>query len=477
MLRYRLILIFVVLNCAAWAQSPPELRIYSELQPYTRLLFGEPNDQGYQFIAGTRVLVTDSMILPGLLVQIDHEGELLWIDTLREFAYAFAHRIDSLLFLSSYHYYKYPDTLSTVILEICDLRGNVIKTLSHDFVDNFPFGAGVVPFNDSIYIFSQVCILTTTYPGVIFYEINIHTLDVQKRLAYKGAIIGNPVKIDDQPTYLEYSYSLWIKDTSFVHNNMVELDTTKASQLGTILPREDKPGWFAFGGCSTPSNFYGICMIALDENLKLDKVDLLYHPPTGNFYSGAPGQSICKSGNAYYATGMWNEVTCGPYFFNCTYPTEIVIAKYDIQLNRVWTKIVGGERRYWPSQIHPAMEGGFMVSGVLLDNLDNNQIAPFAMIFDADGDIVGVEEPVQPGRYEFTIYGNPGREALRIMARHGDMQVRLQVVDVQGRPILSASLTEGLNHFDTAWWPSGTYFIVITDAHGRALWRQPWMRE
>lgn len=236
-------------------------------------------------------------------------------------------------------------------------------------------------------------------------------------------------------------------------------------------------GWVGFGSCITPSNFYGICLIALNENLEFDFVDLIYHSPSSNLYSAASGNPICKNIEAYYAVGNW-DVTPSPLnYFNITTPTEIVIVKYDLQLNKAWTKIIGGDRRYVANQIQPTVTGGFKVSGTLLDNLNNNLIAPFAMFFDADGELVGTEEVAPPGRYEFTIYGNPGREALRILARFEERHMRLQVVDVMGRPILSELLSEGMNHFDTAWWPSGTYFIVITNEQGRALWSQPWVRE
>ena len=117
-----------------------------------------------------------------------------------------------------------------------------------------------------------------------------------------------------------------------------------------------------------------------------------------------------------------------------------------------------------------------MIAGGLKDNLDGNKHKPFSMFFDADGELVGQEEQ-ETGRYEFTIYGNPGHEALRIMGRWPGRQVRLTVVNAMGSPMLSSFLTEGMNQFDTAWWPSGTYLLSITDESGRVLWSQPWIRQ
>jgi hypothetical protein len=458
------------------AQTVPATHVYSELTSYLGFSFGQINDQGYSFVTTSRVFLGDSILPPGLLVQLDFNGEILHIDTLREHNYQFAHRVDSFLFLSSYHFYKYPDTLSTYVLEICDLHGKVIQSYSQDFIENIPFGSGVAQKNDSMYIFSQVCQLVNGDPAAVFYEVNTHSLSVSKRLASKGAILGKIRKIDDKPTFLEWTYGLWIKDTTFAHNNSVNTDSSKAFTYGTILPREDAPGWFGFGSCNTPSNYYGICMIALNDKLQLDKVDLLYHPPTNNNYGAASQQSICKSGEYYYAAGMWNEYDPAPFFWQGINPVEIVIAKYDLQLNRVWTKIVGGDRRYAPWGVHPTPSGGFMISGGLKDNFDGNKHKPFTMFFDADGELVGQEVP-EAGRYEFTIYGNPGHEALRIMGRWPGRQVRLTVVNAMGSPMLSSFLNEGMNQFDTAWWPSGTYLLSITDESGRVLWSQPWIRQ
>lgn len=458
-------------------QSNSSTHIYSEFDEYLVFLSGQPNVDGYQIIAGSRIFFDSPYIPPGLLVQLDHDGYITNIDTLREYSYNLAHRVDSFYFLSGYHYNKYPDTITTFIFEICDLKGNIIQSFEHYFVENFPSTAGVVQKNDSVYIFSQACELSTPDPLVLFYEVNTRSLEVKKTLAFKGSILGYATRIDDKPTFLEWAGGLWIKDTTFAHNNKILTDTTRASYYGTILHREDKPGWFGFGSCITPVNLYGICMIALNENLELDKVDLLYHPPNGNsFYIAATLQPMCKSGDAYYATGLWNAGNAFPSFWNGTSPTEMVIAKYDLQLNRVWTKIVGGDRRYMPVEVHPTVTGGFMIAGGLRDNLNGNQHAPFTMFFDADGELVG-KEAFSGGRYEFTIYGNPGRESLRIMGQWPGRQVRLSVVDVMGRSMLTDYLSEGMNEFNTSPWPSGTYFLSITDETGRALWSQPWIRE
>ncbi len=477
MIRFRITIAIILCTYIASAQSYPATHVYSLLNQNYAFFSGQPNDQGYQFLAGTRTLPGSPYISPGLLVQLDIDGNILYIDTLREHVYDLAHRVDSLLFLSSYHYYKYPDTAATYVFEICDLHGKVIQSFTHDFIMNIPYASGMTQLNDSMYIFSQVCQFNNADHGVLFYTVNKHSLEVIKRTSFKGAILKRIPRIDDKPTFLDWSGELWIKDTTFAHTTKVFTDTTQASQLGTILPREDKPGWFGFGGCSTPSNFYGICMIALDDKLQLDKVDLIYHPPGGaSSYYAANFQSICKSGDAYFGAGLWNDLDPAIQFWNGTKPTNIVVVKYDLQLNRVWSKIVGGDRRYAPIDVHERPQGGFMVAGGVKDNLDNFKIVPFTMFFDADGELVGQEEP-EAGRYEFTIYGNPGHEALRIMGRWPGRQVRLTVVNAMGSPMLSSFLTEGMNQFDTAWWPAGTYLLSITDECGRVLWSQPWIRQ
>ncbi|MBP6184739.1 MAG: hypothetical protein KA479_07335 [Saprospiraceae bacterium] len=471
-----ILLILMLYTIHSMAQTITNTHVYSEFSNYT-FFSGQPNEEGYQFLTGTQIYYNSPYIPPGLLVQLNENGNVLFVDTLRQYAYQLAHRVDSFLFLSAYNYNKFPDTASTYVFEICDLHGKVIKSYEHDFIMNNPYGSGMTQKNDSVYIFSQGCEFTNEDPGVVFYEVNINSLEVYKKLAFKGGILARIPRIDDKPTFLEWTGAIWVKDTTFEHTSKLFMDTTKASQLGTILPREDKPGWFGFGGCSTPSNFYGLCMIALDDKLQLDKVDLLYHNPTGgNLYLAASFQSICKNGDAYYAAGLWNSKHESSNFWNGIKPTEIVIAKYDVQLNRVWTKIVGADLRYRPMDVHPTPQGGFMIAGGQKDTTDGYKYSPFTMFFDADGELVGQEEQ-ETGRYEFTIYGNPGHEALRIMGRWPGRQVRLTVVNAMGSPMLSSFLTEGMNQFDTAWWPSGTYLLSITDTTGRMLWSQPWIRQ
>jgi hypothetical protein len=471
------IICFYITVALCFSQSVSGLRIYSELSPSSRFIFSEPNELGFQFLASKNFVFFNEVIEKGLLVQVNGSGDVIKIDSLRNNDYDFAYRIDDLLLLSSYNFNKYPDTVSTFVLEICNLNGGVIKSFEHDFRINVPFGSGVAPVNDSIVILAQGCVYTNSEPGIVFYEINVRSLEVSKRLAFKGGIIGEIQRISDVPEFLEWSFALWRKDTSFVHNNSLSSDTVNASQLGTILPRKDGEGWFGFGGCTSPSNFYGICMIAFDADLNYDKVDLIYHPPSGNAtYTAATSRSICRNNDFYYAAGIWNFVSNYSNIFIDTFTSEIVVVKYDLELNRVWSKVIGGDRRYRPQVVQPTEFGGFLVAGVLRDNLNGHIISPFAMFFDADGELVGTEEEAPPGRYEFTIYGNPGREALRIMSRFEGGQAQLLVVDMMGRPVLQRTLTEGMNEYETAFWPAGTYLMTITDQQGRILWNQPWIK-
>lgn len=49
-----------------------------------------------------------------------------------------------------------------------------------------------------------------------------------------------------------------------------------------------------------------------------------------------------------------------------------------------------------------------MVAGRLIDNLDNCKQVLFTVFFDADGEVVGPQEPT-PGYFDVAIYENPGR--------------------------------------------------------------------
>ncbi len=474
MLSFRVTSILVLYSMCTFGQPYPATKIYPGLSAYI-FADGYPNEQGYQFVARTHLYVSDTFVPPGLLVQLDHHGYLMHIDTLRNYRYNYAYKLDSVFLFSAYHYNKYPDTIATWVFEICDLHGKVLYSSSHDMVSCFPGWAGVAELNDSIYIAAQYLDCFSSVHESVYHYINKHNLEVITSIK-SGGFLGNLLKIDDQPRFLNWLVQdIWIMDTTFRAENKIFTDTLTPFQGGTILPREDKPGWFGFGGCSSPSNYYEVCMIALDDQLKLDKVDVITHPPSNHWYVPGTNQTLCKQGDAYFVTGQWNVPDALGWWNNKT-PTQVFIARYDLNLDRVWTKIVGGDRRYWPTEIHPTQQGGFMVAGGLVDVLDNLKIVPFTMYFDSDGEVVGTPEPA-PGRYAFTIYGNPGREALRIMAEKGERKVLLQVVNAMGQPRLHRHLVEGMNEFDTAWWPSGTYLMSIMDEQGQVLWSQPWVRE
>lgn len=458
-----------------FGQPYPATKVYPSLDPYT-IVNAFPIDLGFQFVAATRLFVSDTFVPPGLLVQLDTHGDIINIDTLRNIRYQHVFKIDTLLLLSAYHHNKYPDTITTIIFELCDLRGKPIKSYEYDVVTCFPGEAGVAEVNDSIYIVSQAPDCFSGENESVQYYVNIKSLNVTIKYHQKGVIRGDILKIDNQPRYLEWLASdLWLMDTTFMVNNKLTTDTVKASQNGTLRFREDQQGYFGFGGCFTPSGVYELCMIALDDQLKLEKVDVIYHPPSGHWYVPTPSKTLCKQGDAYYVTGQWN-VPDQLFWWDNTTPLNVFIAKYNLSLDRVWTKIVGGDRRYWPVDILPTVEGGFMIAGGLIDNLDNYKKVPFTMFFDADGEIVGTHEPARR-YYDFTIYGNPGREALRIMARFEGMEIFLQVVNAMGQPMLRHRMTDGMNELDTSVWSSGTYLMSITDKAGQVLWSQPWVRE
>ncbi|MCB9312803.1 MAG: hypothetical protein H6568_08550 [Lewinellaceae bacterium] len=306
MLSLRLIFILSLYSVISFGQSFPATKVYPSLSPYS-ILNVIPNNEGFQCLAVTRLFVSDTFVPPGLLIQLSPVGDILYIDTLRNYIYHDAYKVDSLILLSAYHFNKYPDTISTIIFELCDLHGNPIKSYEYDVKTCFSGNAGVAQVNDSIYIVCQSPECFSGESEAVHYYVNINTLDIQVKYHQKGGFYGEILKIDDKPTYLEWLVSdLWLMDTTFMVNNKLSTDTVKASQIGTLRSREDKPGWFGFGGCFTPSGVYELCLIALDEQLKLDKVDVIYHPPSGNWYVPAGAKPLCKQGNSYYVTGQWN---------------------------------------------------------------------------------------------------------------------------------------------------------------------------
>ena len=470
------IFICLFISFSIHAQIKNGLTIYST-QINKSFVYFQKNNLGYLGLEIQNRIKLGDNLLPAYLVQLNQNGNLISRKTLRNYAYLNYFIKDSTMILSGYHSKGYPDTLGLWVLEFCDLDGNVKKSVSQAFKVSAPLTSISYSINDSTEMFVQQCInLLSNRDTMVSYIINLKDYSFSKGIDTAWLPVNGPfLKINNTPEYLGWGgFGSFKTDAAQKVFKQIKQDTLEFSQTGTFYPRLDKPGYVGFGGCHTYSDFYEMCMIALDENLKFDKVDVLYHPNKAPFADNpAITNPFCQNGEVFYGVGLWGWVSNNN--FKDTLANELVMVKYDKDLNRVWTKFVGGERRYIAIGVLPSDEGGFMIYGWIRDNLDNYKFVPFTLFIDADGNITDTKTP-NANKYDFTIYGNPGKNQLRINASCPDHNINIQVFDIQGRQVFRGKMQQGMNTYDASNWANGTYVVNATDKRGKLLWATKWVK-
>ena len=470
------VFICLFISISIYAQNKNGLTIYSK-QNNKSFTYFQKNSPGYLGIESQcRIKFADTLLL-SFLIQLDHQGNFLTRKPLRNFYYPNYFIKDTTLILSGIQFKGYPDTLGLWVLEFCDLDGNVKKSVSQAFKVSAPLTSISYSLNDSTEMFVQQCInLLSNRDTMVSYIINLKDYSFSKGIDTAWLPVNGPfLKINNTPEYLGWGgFGSFKTDAAQKVFKQIKQDTLEFSQTGTFYPRLDKPGYVGFGGCHTYSDFYEMCMIAMDENLKIDKVDVLYHPNIPPFADNpATTNPFCQSGDSFYGVGIlnyrgFNEV-------KDTEPIELVMVKYDKDLNRVWTKFVGGERRYFPNGVLPRDEGGFMMYGWVGDNFDNYKKVPFTLFIDADGNITDTKIP-NANNYDFTIYGNPSKNHLRINASYPEHNINIHVADMQGRQVFRGKMQQGMNTYDASNWVNGTYVVNATDKSGKLLWATKWVK-
>ena len=470
------IFICLFISISAYAQNKNGLTIYSNQNNKTFSYFKNKGDH-YLGIEKQNKINLDDTLLPAYLIELNSIGEIVLRKKLRNISYLNYFIKDSTMILSGYHSKGYPDTLFSWVLEFCDLGGNVKKSVSQAFKVSAPLTSINYSIKDSTEMFVQQSLnLVSNKDTMIFYKVNLKDYSITKKYNFTGVAVNGPfLKINNIPEYLAWgAFGLYKTDTTLTAQNVIKNDTLSFAQTGALFQRLDKPGYVGFGGCHTFSDFYEMCMVAMDENLKIDKVDVLYHPNKPPFEDNpAITNPFCQSGESFYGVGLWDYV--GFKGVNDTSANKLIMVKYDKDLNRVWTKFVGGERRYFAIGVLPRDEGGFMIYGWIRDNLDNYKFVPFTLFIDADGNITDTKIP-NANNYDFTIYGNPGKNQLHINASYPEHNINIQVSDIQGRQVFRGKMQQGMNTYDASNWANGAYVVNATDKSGKLLWATKWVK-
>ncbi len=228
-----------------------------------------------------------------------------------------------------------------------------------------------------------------------------------------------------------------------------------------------------------------ICTTLLDENgyliageyfdpyagidklgcLKMSNVDdpidsLIYNPSEDtNFYGGAR-ENTAINGNYIYITGFYNvNAMWFPYNYN---PSWVTVTKADLELNMISTHFYGGDAQYCPYSIIPTSDGGCFITGYSYDYINNLPIGNyeldiFALKTDANGLITELPDQPQAKAHDAILYPNPGRENINIQSGPQINGALFTLYDMQGRAVLSETITNTQLRLSAAHLPAGIY--------------------
>ena len=149
---------------------------------------------------------------------------------------------------------------------------------------------------------------------------------------------------------------------------------------------------------------------------------------------------------------------------------KFYLAKYDIQMNRIWYKEYGGDTGYLPVGLHLLPEGDALVYGYTVDSITLDRVA-FLMYVNEHGELVSSKEIAV--ETPFRIHNQPGMPLLIDNAEN--IPCTIQIFSLNGQCVFEQRLTDGLNKIQGTDWPPGVYPFVIS-SQNRHLHSGKWLR-
>ena len=247
-------------------------------------------------------------------------------------------------------------------------------------------------------------------------------------------------------------------------------------QGGDVYKDSINGGYFGFGECANgaTNDNYELVMVHINDSLDLDSTMVIHNAqkPKNLDYIGIE-KTFIKSGKAYYGCGVW-DLNVNLIYEIDTSANKMVVCKFGENLNLEWTKTFGGDRRYLVIGIMKHGENGIVLYGYSRGKEDDYVYIPFMLFIDENGNITSTDNP--DIKYDFTIYGNPGKNELRINASYPEHNINIQVSDMQGRQVFRGKMQQGMNTYDASNWVNGTYVVNATDKSGKLLWATKWVK-
>ena len=142
---------------------------------------------------------------------------------------------------------------------------------------------------------------------------------------------------------------------------------------------------------------------------------------------------------------------------------KFYLAKYDLNLNRIWYKEYGGDKAYVLDGLKIINNKGCVAFGYIFDILSGIRNG-YIMYVDQDGNTVNtINFPLQDQVNIHIV--NPGQEYLHIL-NPDQIVSKVDLFDVSGNKVFTGEILENESKFNVGYLPSGLYsYILHYDGH------------
>jgi hypothetical protein len=321
----------------------------------------------------------------------------------------------------------------------------------------------------------SILVLTYTDGPLRPYQRSILISDFSATSDWSDALPNSPqmfIYTLDTNKYLVYCFAgVFYLDKSIPFSE--KLYPLLFSRYGKIISGINEGTHIIFGGAldTTIWSSVELSITEIDDNLEIQK-SVVFGQGNSSFEFPAWISCIDKDLSHYYVAANAN-ISLSP--FTDTQDRQFIIGKFDADLNETWLHLLGGDRHYLIMGVLPDNEGGCFVYGFSRLAEYNYLSIPFLMRLNADGMITSTETGPSE-QYHLTLYGNPGREAMRFGFGSGEVGFQMQLLDLQGKLVGAKEVHQGIQEINMAHAPAGMYIWQLYNQAGILVNTGKWMK-
>lgn len=210
------------------------------------------------------------------------------------------------------------------------------------------------------------------------------------------------------------------------------------------------------------------------NNEIIDSVLYHNHPDT-ILYTGA----VCNTAiidNIIFVVGNYN-VRPGEWPWQSS-PTWIQVTRMDTNLTILDHHFYGGDAVYMPFKILKTADGGAFIAGNRYDHTKpwEKLYHVFALKVNDEGLITELPDHPEIKAHDAILYPNPGSEYMIIQSGPQVNGALFSLYDLQGRNLLTSSITESQTRLSATHLPSGTYVWQL-QYKGKIIENGKWVKQ